>query len=140
MRITKLSEFILYVENTLGWAPPENQERWVSYGIEARKLKRKMATNPDLYTLDNLVLAVALLRHERKPVRSPVAVCSHVERAIKLAAAPETTSDLAGKIHQAIIEAFTAGDTTWVERLAAAHGTARRETLNAWREHQKANA
>lgn len=130
----KPADFIRHVENTLGWAPAEDEPRWKATARESAKLVRKIKTKPHLYTWDNLMLTVELLRRERAVITSPVAVCTHVRRALD-AQYQVVTSDIAGAIHAAITEAFTAGEQTWVERLARASGDARHEVLAEWNQH-----
>ena len=126
-------EFVKHVENTLGWVPPEGTwPRWKTLTLEAAKLKRKMATNPRLYTWDHMLLAVEMLRRSGTQVASPAAVCWHVRRALAAEGEREDTGDIAAKVHLAISEAFMAGESEWVERLARARGDARKEVLEEW--------
>jgi hypothetical protein len=86
-------DFCIRVENTLGWSHDRSMPRWRALSIEASRLRRKMDTDPALFTWPNLELAVELLRREQREVASPTAVCWHVERALALAAAPEPVLD-----------------------------------------------
>lgn len=130
-------QFVEHVENTLGWAPPDDgRPRWKVLTLEAAKLKRKRETNPRLYSWDNLLLTVEMLRRDGAEVASPAAVCWHVRRALARASlgADPNGGDLAGRVHVALGEAFVAGEHEWVERLARARGEARHEALAEWAE------
>lgn len=123
--------FCQLVENTLGWAPPPGPA-FRAYRAEAAKVKRKQATNPDLYTWDNLRLAVALLAREKK-ARTPWGVFAHVERALDLAL--DADDDLETQIREAIAYETRRGDPAgWVPRFARATGGYRDQALREWRE------
>lgn len=136
--IKNATEFVKMVENTLGWAPPLESTKplWQVRSIEAGKVNRKIATNPNLYTWHNLELAVEYLRRRRQPVKSPVGVLFKVEAALGEANAPAPISNLGDEINRAIeVELSHAreGHEEWVGRLIRADGSARRDVLDTWR-------
>lgn len=121
--------FVKHVEASLGWEPPTGPE-WKRYQGEARKVATKRATNPGLYSFENLRLAVQLLRRERKE-RTPVGVFSHVERALDLRLDVET--DIEQDIRSAIrLEARRGNPDGWCERLTRAQGYYRKAALEEW--------
>lgn len=132
------TDFIVFVENQLGWTPETSEKKplWKARAIEVAKLKKKMATDPNLYTWDNLALAVEYLRHKRQPVTSPVAVCWFVKDALKDAVERPTLTDL-GEAVQAAIDwekrHQIPGFAEWIITLTRAHGSARGAVLDEWR-------
>lgn len=128
------TEFCKVVENRLGWAPPAGPG-WKQYSPEAAKVKRKVATNPSLYSWDNLLLAVELLVREKKS-RSPLGVFAHVERALDLAL--DKDDDIEVLIREAVAYEQHRGDPDgWVTRFARATGGYRALALAEWRESVK---
>lgn len=132
--------YVEYVENTLGWAPDTSKvERWKAILIEASKVKRKIATDPSLYTWENLALTVEWLRQRHEEVRTPTSVLWRVEAALKdtaTAKVPVVAADVAEQIREAVIwEQTTAapGFQGWVSRLTRAAGTGREGVLAEWR-------
>ena len=121
-------DFCIRVENTLGWSHDRSMPRWKALSIEAAKLRRKMSTDPALYTWPNLELAVELLRREQREVDSPAAVCWHVERALALAAVPEPVlddidADIDELVNEIAQRELAAGDPEgWAMRLLRAWG------------------
>lgn len=129
------TEFCEHVENTLGWEPTvkDGDPKWKRYMVEAAKLNRKVKSDKDLYTWDNLLLTVEWLRRKRKAT-TPTGVCWHVEKALKEAAVPDPLNDhLTALVFSAITEAMVAGEPDWVEKLARATGSARTEALTDWK-------
>lgn len=125
------TEYCKLVENKLGWAPPRGVRGWELYRAEAAKVNRKIATNPSLYTWDNLLMAVALLVRERQS-RTPIGVFSHVERALDLAM--DKDDDIEEEIRKVIAYETERGDPNgWVTRLNRATGGWRRTALDEWR-------
>lgn len=125
------TEFCKLVEAHLGWEAPAGAPHQ-RYRAEASKVKKKIATNPDLYTWHNLQLAVALLRREKKP-RSPVGVFSHVNRALDLSLDRDT--DVEEQIRKVVAYETALGDPAgWAVRFARATGAYRAEALAEWRE------
>lgn len=123
--------FCQLVENRLGWSPPPGGPAYRRYVVEAAKVKRKIASNPELYTWAALELAVELLARERLP-RTPIGVFSHVERALTMARLPET--DLEEQIRSAMRYEGLRGDPGgWVTRFTRATGPYRAEVLDEWR-------
>lgn len=130
------TEFCRIVENTLGWVPTgnENDPPYKRYMAEAGKLNRKIKTNPELYTFENLVLTVTWLRR-RRHVSTPTGVCWFVKDALKEAPEPDAlNTNVTRRIFEAITEAMVAGEPDWVERLARASGSARDDVLGEWNE------
>lgn len=126
------TEFVEAVENLLGWVPAE--PRWKSIRTEAAKVKRKRSTNLPLYSFDNLELAIALLRRERKAVQSPVAVLWHVERALKMGEVVVETDELDAQVTELVEYLAEHGDPDgWTSRLVRAQGRGRQEVLDEYR-------
>lgn len=124
--------FVQLVENKLGWQPPATAVHYKRYQAEAAKVKRKIATNPELFTWRNLQLAVELLWRERQS-RTPIGVFAHVERAVQMAAEDEV--DVEVEIRKATLFEEMRGDPAgWVTRFARAVGPYRAEALAEWRE------
>jgi hypothetical protein len=125
------TEFCKAVEARLGWVAP-NLPAYARYRVEAAKVKRKIETNPDLYTWRNLELAIELLSRERKS-RNPMGVFAHVERAVEMAVEPE--ADIETQIREAIRYETPRGDPAgWVARLTRAVGHYRSQALREWQE------
>lgn len=128
----KAIEFCELVEGRLGWEVPTRLPRWRAMTTEAGKVNKKIATNPTLYTWDNLCLAVELLARE-KLSRSPVGVFSHVDRALDLAL--DSEHDVEDQIREAVTYETRRGDPHgWGTRFARASGHYRRLILAEWRE------
>jgi hypothetical protein len=121
--------FCQMVENRLGWSPPDGVP-WRRYQAEAAKVKRKINTNPDLFTWRNLTLAVEFCAREHLE-RTPVGVFSYVQPALE--AAVEETTDLEDQIMQAVRVELAKGDPdSWVGVLTRAQGRFRVEMLQEW--------
>lgn len=124
------TQFCELVENRLGWQV--KGERWRGLMAEAGKVKRKIASNPSLYTWENLRLTVELLAKEKKP-RTPVGVFAHVERALDLALDQE--DDTETQIREVMKFETMRGDPQgWAVRFARADGPFREILLGEWRE------
>lgn len=122
--------YIRLVENRLGWAP---FNRFSPRSVVISVLK-KQDTNPELYTWDNLRVAVELLAREHES-RSPLGVFHHVERALKLAR--EDDSDLEKNIQRALQTERHRGDPDgWVVRFARTTGWYRTEAYKEWQREQ----
>lgn len=134
MTVKNATEFCHLVSNRLGWLPPGKKEGWREIVIEASKVKRKIATNPRLYTWENLEKAVELLHRERITPASPAAVCWSVERALKLSAVDTSRQQVDADTEQAIEAEVAAGDPAgWAVRLARSFGQGRVEVLTQWK-------
>lgn len=128
------TEYCKLVENRLGWVPPTGAP-FRQYRAEAAKVKRKIATNPDLYTWENLRLAVELLAREKQS-RTPLGVMAHVDRALDLALDRE--HDVEQLIREAISYESHRGDPAgWITRFARATGAYRAQALAEWQESVK---
>lgn len=124
------TKFCQLVEARLGWAPPQGPA-FKRYRPEASKVLKRQATDPILYSFDNLALAVEFLARERR-TRSPLGVFAYVQPALEVAKIPET--DLESEISAAMSREAHRGDPdNWVERLARAVGPYRREVLIEWK-------
>lgn len=131
---TKMSptQFVVMVQNELGWRPTGEGPAWKHERKAAAQVKQMITTNPELFTWDNLRLAIALLKRERKAA-TPLHVFFHVERALSVAADEEM--DLEIDIREAVaIEAGRGDPDGWVERFSRAVGIYRGEALAEWQE------
>ena len=125
------TKFCEEVERRLGWEAPPGLP-WKRYQAEARKVARKIATDPELYTPRNLELAIALLEREKKS-RTPLGVLQHVHRAVNLAVDEEI--DVEVEIRKVVAYETERGDPNgWVVRFARATGAYRAQALAEWRE------
>ena len=130
LRDANAKGFCRMVENRLGWAP-ENQ---FARKATVDKVAAKVESNPELYTWQNLALAVELLARE-KVARSPLGVFAHVERALKVA--KEKDDDLETQIQEAIrIESHRGDPDGWIIRFARSTGWWRAEAYKEWRNEQ----
>lgn len=129
------SDLVRWCENMLGWLPPEDKPVWKSRSVEAGKLNRKRKGDRKM-TIANLLLAGEYCRAHRIEIKSPVALCFYVEKAMKLAQEQETVSDLAADMTAALTyeRALPEPDPTWVTRLIRAQGDVRAEVLEEWRQ------
>ena len=135
MTVKNATEFVLLVENTLGWVPDESLELWKARAIMAGRLKKAMAKKPSLYTWENLELAVELLRRQRQPVKSPIFVLYKVEEALK-AAVVEQQRPLGDLIDEAIATERSQPSLTsqdWIDQLTRAVGKYRQDAYDEWR-------
>jgi hypothetical protein len=131
-----ITDFVIHVENQLGWTPNESQPLHKVRGIEVAKLKRKIAEKPTLYTWRNLLIAVEYCRRKQIRVASPVAVCWKVEKALKEIGPEAPVSPVAERIQKAIAwehEHDLSGKDDWVSMLTRAAGDAREHVLADWK-------
>lgn len=138
MTVRNATELVVRVSNTLGWAPPITDTRplWKVRSAEAGKLSRAIRKNPELYTWDNLELAVAFMQRKRVTPRTPLAVLSYVEPALAEAYIPDERP-LGEKVEEAITwerARELPGWEQWVLRFSRAFGAFREEIYNEWRE------
>lgn len=127
------TDFVRACEQRLGWEnPTDHLPSWKRYQSTVKRVRARMAEDPSLYTVHNLMLAVALLEKEKKP-RTPLGVFAHVQRALDLALDHEP--DVEAQIREAIAYETRLGDPSgWVGRLVRAQGAYRAEVLQDWRE------
>lgn len=133
----KPMDVVHLVEQTLGWAPaPDGKPLWKARAIEAAKLKRKIATNPGLYSWHNLELAVEWCRRHKETVPSPVSICWRVERALREANAPRAPRPIGDLVDEAMelemSRLESPGAHEWVVRFTRATGDARLDVLDEW--------
>jgi len=134
--INKPLDFVIHCENVLGTSYPTNQPLWQGRALEAKKLKAKMVKNPQLYTWENLTLAVEYLRRRRQAVASPVVACWYVKPALGEAPTPEPARPLGDLIDEALADEQMQrlhGWQQWVSRLVRAQGDVRQEVYDEWR-------
>lgn len=131
----KWQKFVEHCENTLGVTYPDDLPIWRARGVATMVLKKKIATKPEYYTWDNLMLAVAYLRKQQMTVQHPVAVCWWVEAALEVAATPTPPRPLGELIDSALaVEQMQRlfGWQYWVGRLVRSMGNARQDTYDEW--------
>lgn len=131
------TDFVRHVENTLGVIPDvsDGTPWWKARAAEAGKLKRKRATDPDKYTIDNLLLAVEYCRRRGIEVRTATALCWKVDDALEAAHRPRDRSEMAEAIEAAIDREHREqrpGWREWVGRLLRARGIARTHVYDEW--------
>lgn len=130
-RVNSPTSFCTYVEAELGWDNPNAFKGYQSYMTEAAKVKRKIATRPDLYTWKNLQLAVQLLKREHQ-TRTPVGVFAHVERAQESATADDIPVEV--DVQRAIAAEQLRGDPDgWIGRFMRAAPAFQTQLLMEWR-------
>lgn len=132
--------FVTAVENTLGWAPPEGEVTeakplWKHRTIMAGRVNKAVAKDPNLYTWENLELAIEYCRRKKIEVKSPIGVLYKVKAALDLA---NTTAvgDVSQQVQAAIdweLSNQRDGYHDWVGRLVRADGSARRDVVERWR-------
>lgn len=131
-------DFVRHVENTLGFVLDPDKPAWRSRSIEAGKLKRKRAKDPEKYSMRNLLLTVEYLRRNKREVKSPAAVCWLVDEALEHVLT-DTPSDLDSQIATAIETERTFGgqeSEDWIRQLSRTRGPARAEVLADWRQQR----
>lgn len=122
------TEFCKIVENRLGWMPPDRG--WKKYLVASQSVTAKIKSNPRLYTWDNLLATVELLRSEGQS-RSPLGVFAHVERAVQRKR--EDDSDVEKRIWFAMTVENGRGDPDgWGPRFARTSGGFRLEAVEEW--------
>lgn len=131
--------FVLFVENTLGLAIPTTKTaRYRTLILEASHLKKKVETNPELYTWENLALTVEWLRRRREHIKSAAGVCFRVEAALKDSGnthQPAPVVDVAVEIQRAIAweqQNQMPGYQAWIALLTRSAGAGRQEVYNEW--------
>lgn len=125
-------DFCRLVEARLGWEAPTGKRSYQAYTAEAGKVKRRIATQPSLYTWENLLLAVELCARKKMP-RTPIGVFAHVEQALELAR--ESDSDIEQQIREAIAYEVKRGDPAgWATRFSRTANHYRKLALIEWRE------
>lgn len=128
--------FVELVENVLGWTPPEGSLRRAR-SLEAMKLKRKMDTNPELYTWENMRTALEWCRRKKVLVATPASVCWKVEQALREGLGEEETTATGVSIQEAIGTEQARQDEMseyWITRLTRSMGPAREEVLQEWKQ------
>jgi len=137
--------FCEWVEQELGWeVPSETSEiRRKALIVECAKVKRRMATNPEQYSWDNLAVTVAWLKDKRKTV-TPWGVLGWVQVALKETRRRPSArpTDIAVAIAQAIEREQSQRREDWefwVRRLTRAQGDGREDVYTEW-EQQRENS
>lgn len=106
------------------------------YRIEAAKLRRKMATEPSLFTVKNLSLALEYCWRKRISVHSPLGLCAYVREAITFAPEPDKTVDIMHERAKAIEWEQHHDDEyseVWMGRLTRARGAGLIEVMSRWK-------
>jgi hypothetical protein len=137
-------DFVIKVENTVGWVLPLNKPVYRARAAAAGAVKKKVATKPTLYTDRNLLLALEYCRRERIQVTSPAAVLWHVEEALKQANTVEVVAPVRSDLTQQIAEAVKwehyrddEDSSGWLMRLQRAQGGGREAVLEDWSEARR---
>lgn len=130
------TQFIVEVENRLGWTPPVSRQcpLWKARSIEAMKLKKAMASKR--CSFDDLLLALEYCVRRREPA-TPTALCWRVDDA-KQVAAPKVV-DIDEQAQDAIaweMNHDTPDAEKWITRLVRTRGDARVVTLSQWADHR----
>lgn len=130
-----LKEFVLIQERQLGLMLDPSIPEWKAKSVQASILRKKMESNPKLYTWENLTLTAEWMRHRRMTVTNAATICSFVERALRDQGDDGAASDkLSLKIQKAIAYEMSIGDPDgWLSPLTRSFGTARGEVLAEWR-------
>jgi hypothetical protein len=126
------TEFVLAVENMLGWAAEETPTKplWKVRQVEAGKINRKRKEDPELYSWENLEI-------ERIAVKSPVGVLWKVQKALAERPREERPRPLGELIEEAVAHEQSqqrAGWQEWLISLQRAQGNYREDLLREWRE------
>lgn len=134
MTVRNATEFVVLCENTLGWVPDTTQPLWKARVVMAGRVNRAIKKDPARFTWHNLELAVALLRRERQPIKSPLYVFYHVDDAVAAALSQEARP-LGERIDEAIAACQAEPSEQaqyWVGRLTRASGPARQDVYDQW--------
>lgn len=103
-------------------------------------MKALMRKNPELYTLDNLVLAIEYCRRKHVELESPRQLVGFVVPALEIAKDMTPQTDVEAD-RQAAIDAELAGGLDdadyWIGRLTRAQGPGLLVALTAWRANRK---
>lgn len=130
-------DVVVSCENNLGWLPTGNQPIYKARAREASKLAKAGETNRQV-TPDNLELAIAYLRREKRPVKTPYGLIHFIPDALAAAHTPFTASDLTDAIRAALdVENGRPQDEDtkyWIGRLVRSQGPSREQTLREWKE------
>ena len=137
MTVKNATELLQLIENTLGWTPnvTETTPRWRAVANMAGRINKKVKTNPQLYTWENLELAVNFLWKARQAVYSPMLVFSVVEQAVA-EKHHEPPRPLGVQVEDALRLEYEIDDAQshlWISRLSRAFGTYRADVLAEWR-------
>lgn len=140
MTLKNATAVVVLCENLFGCGTTEAANGIPVYktrAMEAGKLNAAMKRDPKKVTLVNLELAANYCFEKRIPIKTPYGLVYKIEEALKLIESPELTSDLGESVQRALAwEADTqdSESTLWIQRLTRAHGDARQQVLDDWRE------
>lgn len=131
------TEFVVAVENTLGWAAEETPAKplWKVRQVEAGKINRKRKEDPELYSWENLEIALLWCRHNRVSVKAPIGVLYKVEKALAERPREERARPVGELIDAAIAHEMSTqqfGWQEWVTQLQRAQSTYREDALREW--------
>jgi hypothetical protein len=110
--ITNATGFVVAVENTLGWAAVETPDMplWKIRQIAAMRINKKIKTDPQLYTWENLARALDYCRRHKIAVKSPTSVLLYVEKALEEIPKPSRARPLQEMVNAAINRELGIGD------------------------------
>jgi len=134
-------ELVLLMENTLGLRfPPNSGPEWKGRRRQAGILIKKRETDPQLYSEQNICLAIKWAAKHRKPIKSAVAVLSFIPAALKEQGQDGAATDpLSRRVQRAIAHEQALGDPDgWVATLTRCRGPVRGEVLAEWRQAKMA--
>lgn len=135
-----LTQFVLDVENQLGYQPPPGQPLWRARVTDAAKLKRKIASKPQLYSDENLAAALEWCRINKIEVKSPLGVLNFVHLATTRTQVINARTTLDEQISEALGWERERGDVLseiWIRRLTRAEGSARDAVYQEWQRDRR---
>lgn len=131
--------YVLYVEGRLGWSglAGTTEQRRKFLIVETSKVKRRIATAPELYTWKNLQLAVDHMHREHLYGYGPMGAFAFVAEAVKAdrRSREAKPTDLGKAVQDAIAleqDMQLDGHEHWIRRLVRSSGPARQEVLDEW--------
>ena len=129
-------EFVIDVENSLGWSGPDSSKPYKARIAEAGKVKRKIASRPSYFSDENIALALAYCQRNKLSVRSPVGVLNFIQQALRDAPVAQINEQILEERISAAIgwerEHGGAQADDWIRRLVRAEGAARQQVYDQW--------
>jgi hypothetical protein len=125
--IRNATGFVIAVENNLGWAAEETPETplWKVRAAMAGRLNKKIKTDPELYSWENLSLTLAYCRRNKIAVKSPLGVLLYIDKALAERPKVERARPLQDLVNDAIAREVGIGDedsAVWIARFSRASG------------------
>lgn len=143
---SKALDIVILAENRLGLTLSLENSRgnsiplWKARMIESKKLTKKMAVNPNLYSFLNLELAIEYCRKKKIDISSTLALCSFVNEALRVSAEKMPTTSIDKSIALALIRESEINDSDseyWTLRLQRVDEEMKENVYDEWREARR---